>query len=228
MKYIKGFVLLFAILVAVSIAVLGYSTVKNNDSKNTPTIVATVPTANKDDIGPGACVSTFPPSLSLTSPKGGELFYQNSALMIDWHSCNVAPNTHLKAELVDELDMLKTVELSCEDVSWGPPCLAKYGARLETFRNTVPAGQYQLRLTSLDDPNISATSNSFIISSQNAIPSYIIEDGDNINGHHIGFLKTISTKNGTQLLSIDYVAWVNCSDDPACQMGITSQIQIIL
>lgn len=220
---------LIAILV-IAIMIVGYLFIrektKPTDYSNVwPETEPATPTNNQtatnnptpNNTSTTACTPSSPASITILSPNGGETYYRNEVIDIKWKSCNVPGNIHLSGQLIDVDDNSGDRALFCEGGSstWdGQNCLNSQGGRMVTpgaGTNRWEAGNYKVKLTSRDGVTISDSSNGLFVILPSDAPSYnFVESGDDVNGVHAGYIKSVSSSNGNYSLTIDYVILDKC------------------
>lgn len=217
--------LLFVLVIG--ILVLGFFFLKEKREKpivenlwpeTEPATPTNNPAPTNPNTNPIVCNSSSTPSITVLSPNGGETYYKNEAISIKWKSCNVPGNVHLSGMLVDVDDSSGDRALFCEGGSstWDDEnCLNNQGERMVTpGANTWEPGNYKLKLTSRDGVSVSDSSNGlFVILSNNAPNNATQESGDDVNGTHVGYIKSVDKSGSNYSLKIDYVILGVCPGD---------------
>jgi hypothetical protein len=146
-------------------------------------------------------------SITIISPNGGETYNAGEKMIIKWSTKDISPSLgvwfHLDTIDGKHLDNGDLVSSWTEVLNTGETTL--------TIPAHIPTGKYKLGVTiAMEIEDVS--DNSFTINSEiknNNAKEY----GDDFNGKHIGFIKSIDSKNN---LSIDYVQWVSpCVANPS-------------
>lgn len=180
--------------------------VDNNQQVNTTT--PTTPPVLTD------CTSSSTPSIKVLYPNGGEVYTVGQNVTFKWKTCNVPSSVHISAQIIGENSSSESLAFLCEGgaSTWGPECLNDGEQRLETSR----PGIFKINISTRERVEVSDMSdNYFTINSATILKTGESgESGDDVNGKHIGYIKSIDSKNN---LSIDYVQWV--SPCVACMNG---------
>lgn len=156
------------------------------------------------------CLPTTSPWVKIISPNGVEIYYKNSAINLKWEFCNVPPTVHMGAELVDINNPQGGKALLCEGgaSTWGPECLNDGEQTFGTVE--LKPGKYKVKIFSKEGVPVSDTSdNSFTILGENAPNNQPHESGNDLNGQHLGYIKSVSFNNGDYSMKIDYVQWIS-------------------
>ena len=193
---------------------------KENNEKNrvNPSGQYEVPTGPfldaENDIKPEPlCKEDTSPWIKIISPNGGEKYYKNSSINLAWTTCNIPTNIHLSAQLIDVNNPSGGRALLCEGGlnTWGPECL---NDSEQTFGNiSWEPGVYKMKISSREGVLVSDISDNSFTIKDGSSPSDVrfIESGDDKNGHHVGYLKNISSTAGSYSLQIDYIQWIGCN-----------------
>ena len=213
-KIITGLVIIIIVLI---VGVLTLYTGKNfNEKNNLPAenqVVNNVPTD---------CLPTTSPWIKVLSPNGGETYYTNSAIDLKWKSCNVPSTIHLNAQLIDVYNNSSDgLALLCEGGSstWGSECLNDGEQVFGTIK--WKAGIYKIKLASSEGVSVvSISDSSFTILGQNAPNNRSHESGNDLNGQHFGYIKSVFSSSGNYSMKIDYAQWISpCPSEIECANG---------
>jgi len=149
------------------------------------------------------CTPNSTPWIKVVSPNGGEVYQEGQEVEVKWESCNVQ-NVYLGwVSGGNDLGLLggeSPFPASQGSYLWTVPDVS-------TWEGTHD--NYKIAITIANTSSFDMSDNPFTITEGGDV-----EWGDNLNGQHIGYIKSISQNNGNYYLVIDYIEWItDCVPD---------------